>query len=135
MLKRADGRAARPEQHDSLEALFAELIRHKYAEFGILLPKSGSLLELKAAINLQKEAINVQMEVWKKARAAEREVEDPAEEDTEAIAENLVSLLTERFGELAPHWQKRIRGARLITLKRYFNRATMAPDLRSIFFD
>ena len=133
MLKRADGRAARPEQHDSLEALFAELIRQKYAEFGILLPKSGSLLELKAAINLQKEAINVQTEAWKKARAAEREVEDPAEEDTEAIAENLVTLLTEKFGEVAPHWQQRVRGARLITLKRYFKRALMVSDLRSVF--
>ena len=120
-----------PQKHDSLEALFAELIRHKYAQFGILLPKSGSLLELKAAINEQKE----DWKNWKKPCPADREEEDPAEENTEAVAENLITLLTERFGELAPHWQKRIRGARLITLKRYFNRATMAPDLRSIFFD
>lgn len=111
---------------DSLEALFAELIRHKYAEHGILLPKSGSLLEMKAAIDMQKEA-------GTKTYSAEGDVEEPAEEQVEAIADNLIVLLTERFGELAPHWQKRIRGAKLITLKRYFKRATMAPDLRSIF--
>ena len=131
MLKRGGRSFAQPQQHASLEALFAELIRHKYAQFGILLPKSGSLLELKAAINERKE----EWKNWKNPCPADPEEEDPAEEDTEAIAENLVTLLTERFGELAPHWQKRIRGARLITLKRYFNRATMAPDLRSIFFD
>ena len=119
---------AQPQKHDSLEALFAELIRHKVASFGTLLPKSGSLLETKAALDVVREARN-------NASPAEREAEDPAEENTEAIAENLITPLTERFGKLAPHWQKRIRGARLITLKRYFNRATMAPDLRSIFFD
>ena len=128
MLKRGGRLFAQPQKHDSLEALFAELIRHKVASFGTLLPKSGSLLETKAALDVVREARN-------NASPAEREAEDPAEENTEAIAENLITLLAERFGKLAPHWQKRIRGARLITLKRYFNRATMAPDLRSIFFD
>ena len=135
MLKRSGRSFAQPQQHASLEALFAEFIRHKYAQWGILLPKSGSMLELKAAINEQKEAINVQTEAWKKARAAEREVEDLAEENTEPVAENLITLLTERFGELAPHWQQYIRRARLIALKRYFNRALMASDLRSILLD
>ena len=130
MLKRGGRLFAQPQKHDSLEALFAELIRHKVASFGTLLPKSGSLLELRAAINERKE----EWKNWKEPCPADRE-EDPAEENTEAVAENLITLLTERFGELAPHWQKRIRAARLITLKRYFNRATMASDLRSILLD
>ena len=126
MLKRGGRLFAQPQKHDSLEALFAELIRHKVASFGTLLPKSGSLLETKAALDVVREARN-------NASPAEREAEDPAEENTEAIAENLITLLTERFGKLAPHWQKRIRGARLITLKRYFKRALMVSDLRSVF--
>jgi hypothetical protein len=128
MLKRADRLVTQPKKPDSLEALFAEFIRHKFASFGTLLPKSGSLLEMKAALNEHEEA-------RKETHPAEGEAGEQAEANTEAIAENLIVLLTERFGELAPHWQKRIRGARLIALKRYFKRATMAPDLRSIFFD
>ena len=108
-----------PEKRDSLEALFAELIRHKFAEHGMLLPKSRSLLETKAAIQVQMES--------RKKMCPEGSAE------AEASAENLIVLLTERFGTVAPHWQERIRGAKLITLKRYFKRALMVPDLRSIF--
>lgn len=112
------------EKRDPLEKLFVELFRHKFAEHGMLLPKSDTLLEMNAALQ-------VQMEARKETCPAEGRAE--ASETPEAIAENLITLLTERFGTLAPHWQKRIRRAQLITLKRYFNRATMAPDLRSIF--
>jgi len=48
-------------------------------------------------------------------------------------AEALICLLAERFGAVAPSRQKRIRGARLATLDRWFKRAIVAPDLRSVF--
>jgi hypothetical protein len=34
---------------------------------------------------------------------------------------------------VAPSWQKRIRGAKLATLERWFKRAIVAPDLPSVF--
>ena len=52
---------------------------------------------------------------------------------TEAKAEDLVCLLVERFGALAPSLLARIRRARLATLERWFKRAIAAPDLRSVF--
>lgn len=51
----------------------------------------------------------------------------------EGKAEALIWLLTERFGAVAPSRQKRIRGARLETLDRWFKRAIAAPNLTSIF--
>jgi hypothetical protein len=48
-------------------------------------------------------------------------------------AEALICLLAARFGAVAPFRQKRIRGARLATLERWFKRAIDAPDLRSVF--
>ena len=42
-------------------------------------------------------------------------------------------LLAQRFGAVAPSWQKRIRRAELVTLERWFNRAIVAPDLPSVF--
>jgi hypothetical protein len=51
----------------------------------------------------------------------------------EGKAEALMSILAERFGAVAPSWQKRIRGAKLPTLDRWFKRAIVAPDLRSVF--
>jgi hypothetical protein len=51
----------------------------------------------------------------------------------EGKAEALICLLAERFGAVAPSWQKRIQGARLGTLERWFKRAIVAPDLASVF--
>jgi hypothetical protein len=38
-----------------------------------------------------------------------------------------------RFGEVSPSWQERIRGAELVTLELWFERAIDAPDLPSVF--
>jgi hypothetical protein len=51
----------------------------------------------------------------------------------EERAEALVCLLVERFGTLAPPLRTQIRRADLSTLKRWFKRAIVAPDLRSVF--
>lgn len=51
----------------------------------------------------------------------------------EAKAEALIRLLARRFGAVAPSREKQIRGARLATLERWFERAIDAPDLTSVF--
>ena len=56
-----------------------------------------------------------------------------AEGRAEGKAEDLVCLLVERFGALAPPLRTRIRRARLATLERWFKRAIVAPDLPSVF--
>jgi hypothetical protein len=56
-----------------------------------------------------------------------------AEGEAKGKAEALLCLLAERFGAVAPSWQKRIRAARLVTLERWFKRAIVAPDVPSVF--
>jgi hypothetical protein len=70
-----------------------------------------------------------QFEAWKEQWLAEGEAKGKAEGKAEA----LICLLAERFGAVAPSWQKRIRGAKLATLERWFKRAIVAPDLSSVF--
>jgi flagellar biosynthesis/type III secretory pathway protein FliH len=68
-------------------------------------------------------------EAWREQWLAEGKAEGRAEGKAEA----LICLLAERFGAVAPSWQKRIRGAKLVTLDRWFKRAILAPDLPSVF--
>jgi Domain of unknown function (DUF4351) len=56
-----------------------------------------------------------------------------AEGKAEAKAEALIRLLAKRFGAVAPSREKQIRGARVATLERWFERAIDAPDLTSVF--
>ena len=56
-----------------------------------------------------------------------------AEGKAEGKAEALICLLAGKFGAVAPSRQKRIRGAKLATLERWFKRAIAAPDLPSVF--
>jgi hypothetical protein len=49
------------------------------------------------------------------------------------VPSRTLCLLAQRFGAVAPSWQKRIRGAKLATLERWFKRAIVAPDLPSVF--
>ena len=56
-----------------------------------------------------------------------------AQGEAKGKAEALICLLTERFGAVAPSRQKRIRGAKLETLDRWFKSAILAPDLPSVF--
>ena len=70
-----------------------------------------------------------QFEAWKEQWLAEGVAKGKAEGKAEA----LICLLAERFGALAPSSQTRIRGAKLVTLERWFKRAIVAPDLPSVF--
>jgi len=72
-----------------------------------------------------KTMLATQFEAWKKQWLTEGEAKGKGEA--------LICLLAERFGAVAPSWQKRIRGAKLVTLERWFKRAIVAPDLPSVF--
>jgi hypothetical protein len=108
--------------YERLQGLFTELIRDAFAGSGVKLSGSGNLLEVKTMLATQFEA-------WKEQWLAEGKAEGLAEGKAEA----LICLLAERFGAVAPSWQKRIRGAKLVTLERWFKRAIVAPDLPSVF--
>ncbi len=73
--------------------------------------------------------LTIDFEPWKKKWLAEGVAKGKAEGKAEA----LICLLAERFGAVAPSRQKRIRGAKLETLDRWFKRAIAAPDLTSVF--
>jgi Putative transposase, YhgA-like len=106
------------EGYERLQGLFAELVREIFAGRGMKLSESGSLSQMKTMLSTQFEA-------WKEQWLAEGEAKGKAEA--------LICLLAERFGAVAPSWQKRIRGAKLVTLERWFKRAIVAPDLPSVF--
>jgi hypothetical protein len=118
------------EGYERLQGLFAELVREVFAGSGVKLSGSENLLDMKIMLATQFEA-------WKEQWVAEGEAKGLArgkvEGRVEGKAEALVCLLAERFGAVAPSWQKRIRGARRATLDRWFKRAIVAPDLRSVF--
>ena len=110
------------EGYERLQGLFGELIREALAAIGVKLSRSGSLSEMKTMISIDWEASKEQ---WLAKGKAEGMVAGKAEA--------LICLLAERFGAVAPSWQKRIRGAKLVTLERWFKRAIVAPNLRSVF--
>ena len=64
---------------------------------------------------------------------AKGRAEGEAKGEAKGKAEALISLLSARFGTVAPSRQKRIRAAKLVTLDRWFSRAIVAPDLLSVF--
>jgi hypothetical protein len=109
-----------------LRRLFTELVRRAFIELGVTRPIPEGLLEMKT--NLEKLGA-----VWKRQWAAEVWAEWKAEGKVEGWAQSLVDLLTERFGTVSPSLRKRIRGANLATLKCWFKRAIVAPDLASVF--
>ena len=76
-----------------------------------------------------KTRISIDFEAGKEQWVAKGKAEGLAEGKAEA----LICLLAERFGAVAPSWQKRIRGAKLATLERWFKRAIVAPNLPSVF--
>jgi hypothetical protein len=102
------------EGYERLKGLFAELVREVFAGRGVRLSGSEGLSEMKTRISVDWDAGKEQWVAKGKAEA-------------------LVCLLTERFGAVAPSWQKRIRGAKLATLERWFKRAIVASDLPSVF--
>jgi hypothetical protein len=105
------------EGNERLRGLFTELIREAFAGHGVKLSGPGNLLEMKT----MKNPLSRQFDAWREQWLAEGK------------AEALICLLAERFGALAPSWQKRIRAAKLVTIERWFKRAIVAPDLRSVF--
>ena len=72
-------------------------------------------------------------ETWMQQGRAEGEAKGLVRGRAEGKAEALLCLLVERFGAVAPPWRKRIRGAKLATLDRWFKRAIVARDLSSVF--
>jgi hypothetical protein len=76
-----------------------------------------------------KSMLATQFDAWREQWVAEGEAKGKAEGKAEA----LICLLAERFGAVAPSWQKRIRRAELATLERWFKRAIVAPNLPSVF--
>jgi hypothetical protein len=106
------------EGHERLQGLFAELIREAFAGRGVKLSGSKRLSEMKTMLSTQFDA-------WREQWLAEGEAKGQAKA--------LICLLAERFGAVAPSWQKRIRGAKPVTLDRWFKRAIVAPDLPSVF--
>ena len=108
-------------QHEGcerLQGLFTELIREAVARCGVKLSGSGNLLGVKSMLTIEFEA-------WRDQWLAEGEAKGKAEA--------LICLLAERFGAVAPSWRKRIHGAKLVTLERWFKRAIVAPNLPSVF--
>jgi hypothetical protein len=108
-----------PEQ-GRLRTLFGELVRQAFTGLGVKVPQSINLLEMKMRSNLATIG-----ETWRRQAMAEGKAEGKAEA--------LVCLLVARFGALAPSLRTRIHRARLETLDRWFKRAIVASDLRSVF--
>jgi hypothetical protein len=106
------------EDFEQLRGLFAELVREALAGLGVKVPVSEDLLEMKTNLSTLGET-------WKQQWLAEGKAEGKAEA--------LLCLLVERFGPVAPPWRKRIRGAKLATLDRWFKRAIVARDVSSVF--
>lgn len=100
-----------------LQRLFEELARQAFEGLGAKVSASDGLLEMMH----MKSNLATLGQTWKQQGL------------TEGKAEALTCLLAARFGTLAPSWRKRIRGAELATLDRWFKRAIVAPDLPSVF--
>jgi hypothetical protein len=112
------------QQHDGyerLQRLFTELIREALARHRVKLSGSGNSLEM----NSMKSMLTIDFEGSRQRWLAEGVAKGKADA--------LISLLEGRFGTVAPSRQKRIHGARLVTLERWFKRAIVARDLRSVF--
>jgi putative YhgA-like transposase len=146
------------EGYERLQGLFTELIREACAACGMSLSGFRNLLEVKTMLS---ETIEGWKRQWKAEAKAEGEAQGVAEGIAKGMAKGvakgmakgvaqgisqgisqgmvkatagaLISLLEGRFGAVAPSWRKRIRGAELATLERWFKRAIDAPDLRSVF--
>jgi hypothetical protein len=114
------------EGHERLQGLFTEFVRGAFARRGVELAGHESLSEMKTMLAARFEA-------WREQWLAEGEARGKTKGKAEGKAEALVCLLAERFGTVAPSWQKRIRRANLATLERWFKRAIVAPDLPSVF--
>lgn len=119
------------QDYEQLRGLFAELIREGLAAHGVAV--SDNLLEIKT----MKTGFSRNVEEWEQQfhakGKAEGLIEGRTQGRTEGKAEALLCLLAERFGAVTPSLRNRIAAARLATVERWFARAIVATDLRSIF--
>ena len=111
------------EDYEQLRGLFAELVREGLAARGVTV--SDDPLEIKT----MKTGFSRNVEEWYQQFRAEGFVEGR----TQGKAEALLCLLAERFGAVTPSLRNRIAAARLATIERWFKRAIVATDLRSVF--
>jgi Putative transposase, YhgA-like len=107
--------------YERLQAVFAELIRGALARHRVRSPGSGNLLEMDS----MKSMLTIDNTAW--------HAQLRAEGFAKGKADALISLLEGKFGAVAPYRRKRIRGARLETLDRWFKRAIVARNLPSVF--
>jgi hypothetical protein len=107
--------------HQRLRRLFTELIREALARHRVKFPGPNNLLEM----NSMKSMLTIDNRAWHAQMLAEGVAKGKADA--------LISLLEGRFGAVAPSRRKRIRGAKLATLERWFKRAIVARDLPSVF--
>jgi len=105
-----------------LKRLFRELVREAIRSTGVRARVPNDLLEMKGMLTTLGKT-------WRQQWLAEGKVKGKAEGKAEA----LVCLLVSRFGALPPSFRKRIRGAKLASVERWFNRALDAHDLPSVF--
>ena len=112
--------------YERLRRLFTELIREAIARHPVKLSGSRSLLEMKSMLTIDNTA-------WHARLRAEFLAEGLAKGVAEGKADALISVLEGKFGAVAPYRQKRIRGARLVTLDRWLKRSVVAPNLQSVF--
>jgi Putative transposase, YhgA-like len=101
-----------------LKGLFSELVRQAIRGTGTRARVPDDLLEMKSMLATLGKTWRAQ---WL------------AEGLAKGKAEALVCLLISRFGPLPPSFRKRIRGAKLASIERWFNRALDAHDLSSVF--
>ncbi len=113
------------EGYERLKRLFTELIREALARHRVNLARSGNSLEM----NSMKSMLTIDFKGSRQRGLAEGVAQGVAKGKADA----LMSLLEGKFGAVALSRRKRIRGARLVTLERWFKRGIVAPDLRSVF--
>ena len=121
----------RHEGYERLRGLFAELVREALAAHGQKV--SGDILETTTV----KSNFAAHVGAWIQKVHAEGKAEGEAKGEAKGVvkgkADALLCLLSDRFGDVTPSLDKRIRGAKLPTLDRWFKRAIVAPDLHSVF--
>lgn len=117
-----------------LKGLFSELICHAIRRTGVQVGVPEELFEMHSNLiaNFRiygKHCIAVGEAKGEAKGLAKGKVEGLARGKAEA----LVRLLVSRFGTLPRSFRQQIRGAKLATIERWFDRALGARDLRSVF--
>jgi len=109
-----------------LKRIFTELVGRAIRRVAPRMQMPNELLSMRS--NLQ-----TMVKVWKKQLLAEGKAKGLVEGEAKGKGEALVSLLVSKFGSLSPSLLKRIRGAKMASIERWFKRALAAHDLPSVF--